>query len=159
MLSINLGRGLFRLWIVASFVWLVIVGAFVQEDIRRDVSRLTTDRSAEITRHALAERLPRPRIDWAARLRLRELEEEDRKARARTKQLIEGRLQATLPPGFVLETDELRASLLAGTEDTRTPSQLAQGNLMFAASFLLLPPILAFALGWAGLWIVRGFRS
>ena len=34
----------------------------------------------------------------------------------------------------------------------------AQGKLMSAASVLLLPPILAFALGWAGFWIMKGFR-
>ncbi len=48
MLSINWRRGLFRLWIAASFVWLIIAGAFVQEGIRRDVSTLMTDRSAEL---------------------------------------------------------------------------------------------------------------
>ena len=40
MLSINLRRGLFRLWMVASLVWLVSAGALFQEEIRRDVSTL-----------------------------------------------------------------------------------------------------------------------
>ena len=127
MPSMNLHRGLFRVWIIASFVWLVSAGALLQKDIRRDVSTLMADRPAEITQNKT---LPTP---------------------------------LTPPPGFVLENpseiDKLRASLLAGTEDTRTPSQRAQNNLMLSAGVLLLPPILAFALGWAGLWIMRGFRS
>jgi len=46
MISKNWRRGLFRLWIAASFVWLVGAGAFVQEGIRWDVSTLMTDRPA-----------------------------------------------------------------------------------------------------------------
>ena len=43
MISINFRRGLFRLWIAASVVWLVGAGAVMQEDIRRDVSTLTAE--------------------------------------------------------------------------------------------------------------------
>ena len=46
---------------------------------------------------------------------------------------------------------ELRASL-----ELR---QRAQELIVFASGVLLLPPLFAFALGWAGLWIVKGFRS
>ncbi len=35
----------------------------------------------------------------------------------------------------------------------------AQGNLIHAASVLLLPSIFLFALGWAGLWTWRAIRS
>ncbi len=96
MTAINFRRGLFRLWIVASVVWLVGGGVMFQEVVRRDVSTLMTDRSAE----------PPP------------------------------------PPGSEL------ASVVS-----------ARNNLTFVASGILLPPIFAFALGWAGLWILRGFRS
>ncbi len=92
MLSINWRRGLFRLWIAASFVWLVIAGAFLQEDIRREVSVLMTT-------------------------------------------------ELQPPPAFLgapWEKYEL---------------------IVFASGVLLLPPLFAFALGWAGLWIVKGFRS
>jgi len=96
------------MWIAASFVWLVGAGAFLQEDIRRDVSALMTDIAAETTQ------------------KLKSL--------------------APLPPGVVLDSEiEARAA--------------AQSDLIIAASAILLPPILAFALGWVGLWVVRGFRS
>jgi len=35
----------------------------------------------------------------------------------------------------------------------------AQGNLIHAASVLLLPSLFLFALGWAGIWTWRGIRS
>ncbi len=35
----------------------------------------------------------------------------------------------------------------------------AQGNLINAASILLLPSLLVYAIGWAGLWTWRGIRS
>jgi hypothetical protein len=35
----------------------------------------------------------------------------------------------------------------------------AQGNLIHAASVLLLPSLLVYAIGWAGLWTWRGIRS
>ena len=38
-------------------------------------------------------------------------------------------------------------------------TRLAQDRLMLSAIVVFLPPIFTFALGWAGLWIVRGFRS
>ncbi len=129
MLSINLRRGLFRLWIATSFVWLVIVGALSQEGIRWDVSTLTTDRPAaeeRIDSRPLREQLLRtcrdePRDKRGCRKKERSAEER-KKARAQQ-------------------------------------AQSAQGELMLSAIVLLLPPILAFALGWAGLWIMRGFRS
>ncbi len=34
----------------------------------------------------------------------------------------------------------------------------AQGNLIHAASVILLPPLLVFAIGWAGLWSWRGIE-
>ncbi len=94
MLSANWRRGLFRLWIAASFLWMVGAGAVFQKVIRRDVSTLMMDR----------------------------------------------------PPG-------------AFDEYPIVDDLIAQENLMFVASVILLPPILVLALGWAGLWIVRGFRS
>ena len=42
MLSINWRRGLFRIWIAASLVWLIGAGALMQKEIRRDVSALMT---------------------------------------------------------------------------------------------------------------------
>ena len=116
MLSINWRRGLFRLWIAASFVWLVSAGALLQEDIRRDVSTLRLPVSSFPEGATLIE-------PPAAKRVVRELQPDE----------------------------EIFVTVLM--------SQRAQGNLMFAASVLLLPPILAFALGWAGLWIMRGFRS
>ena len=41
----------------------------------------------------------------------------------------------------------------------RQTRKFAPDNLMIAAGFLFLPPLLLFALGWTGLWILRGFRS
>ena len=93
MIPINWRRGLFRLWIAASVVWLVGTGALLQEDIRGDVSTLTAEPPAN-------------------------------------------------PPP--------RSTLVIVIE--------ARKHLTFAVSVILLPPILLFALGWAGLWIVRGFR-
>ena len=58
MPSMNLHRGLFRVWIIASFVWLVGAGVLLQKDIRREVSRLTTDRPAEITKSETLPTLP-----------------------------------------------------------------------------------------------------
>ena len=117
------------MWIAASFVWLIIAGAFVQEGIRRDVSTLMTDRPAAkewIDSRPLREQILRacrdePRDKRGCRKKERSAEER-KKARAQQ-------------------------------------AQRAQVGLMASASVLLLPPILAFALGWAGLWIVRGFRS
>ena len=122
------------MWAVASFVWLVIAGAFVQEGIRWDVSTLMTDRPAAeewIDTRPLREQIlrscqdeptqGRPWIKYGCRKK--EMSAEERK-KARAQQ-----------------------------------AQRAQVGLMASASVLLLPPILAFALGWAGLWIVRGFRS
>ena len=43
MLSINWRRGLFRIWIAASLVWLIGAGAILQEGVRRDVSALLSD--------------------------------------------------------------------------------------------------------------------
>ena len=136
MLSINWRRGLFRLWIAASFVWLIIAGAFVQEGIRRDVSTLMTDRSAELRP------VTDPALTPPADAELSVVDE-----------LLSGK------SAIRSEFADLRARILAGTEDTRTPSQRAQDELTISASVLLLPPILTFALGWAGLWILRGFRS
>ncbi len=89
MISTNWRRGLFRLWMVASFVWLVIAGAFVQEGIRRDVSTLMTDRPAAeewIDSRPLREQLLRtcrdePRDKRGCRKKERSAEER-KKARA-----------------------------------------------------------------------------
>ncbi len=129
MLSIDWRRGLFRLWAVASFVWLVIAGAFVQEGIRWDVSTLMTDRPAAeewIDSRPLREQILRacrdePRDKRGCRKKERSAEER-KKARAQQ-------------------------------------AQRAQVSLMFSAIVLLIPPVLLFALGWAGLWIMKGFCS
>ncbi len=92
MLSINWRRGLFRLWIAASFVWLVGAGALLQGEMRRDVETLMT--------------------------------------------------AALQPPPAFLGAPWEKYELI-----------------VFASGVLLLPPLFAFALGWAGLWIVKGFRS
>jgi len=142
MISINFRRGLFRIWIVASVVWLVGGGAVWQKEIRRDVSTLMTaepatdavpDVASSWQDSPIVEEVPSPG-KWE--LRAQQIERMNR--------------------GMSLE--ELRASLV-GPKDTRTPSRRAQDSLTFAASVILLPPIFAFALGWAGLWILRGFRS
>ncbi len=140
MLSMNFRRGLFRLWIVASFVWLVSNGVVLQKDIRRDVATL---RQPVLSVQLIPLEPPAAKgvvrkLQPDEELRA-QTEMDERRARLR-------RLQEELR--VQTETDELRARV-----------QLAQSNLMLAASILLLPPILAFALGWAGLWIVRGFRS
>ena len=125
MIPINWRRGLFRMWIAASLVWLIGAGALMQKEIRRDVSALMT---AEI--QAPKDTSENPAFKGRAH---RELE---RRA-AEQGQTLEK---------FLNESAARRAA------------EQAQ-NLTFAASVILLPPILLFALGWAGLWIVRGFRS
>ncbi len=148
----NWRRGLFRLWLAASFLWLVGVGALLQEETRRDVSILWAfrDVTEEILEAAtspekdllaesppppidLAERSlnPPPPIDWVEELR--KLEEPD-----------------------ISPCEELNIRRLIARY---TPHKAAKNGLVVAAFVLLLPPILAFALGWAGLWILRGFRS
>ena len=124
MLSINWRRGLFRIWIAASLVWLIGAGALMQKEIRRDVSALMT---AEIQA---------PKRTSESRPKTRSLIELERRA-AEQGQTLEK---------FLIESAAQQAA------------EQAQ-NLTFAASVILLPPILLFALGWAGLWIVRGFRS
>ena len=125
MLSINWRRGLFRIWIAASFVWLVGAGAVWQKDIRQDVSRLMTAEIQTVTD-------PTTLMPW----------ERNWEEAPRVGETVYDRLQARL----------IR-------EEWARRVRAAPGKLMVAASVLLLPPILAFALGWAGLWIVRGFRS
>ena len=51
MLSINWRRGLFRLWIAASFVWLVGGGVMFQEEIRSEFSVMRIE-VAGLTDHA-----------------------------------------------------------------------------------------------------------
>ena len=143
MIAINFRRGLFRLWIAASVVWLVGAGVYLQGDIRFHVSALMTaepatdavpDVASSWQDSPIVEEAPSPG-KWE--LRAQQIERMNR--------------------GMSLE--ELRASLLAVPKDTRTPSQRAKDSLTFATSAILLPPIMLFALGWTGLWIVRGFRS
>ena len=140
MISINFRRGLFRLWIAASVVWLVGAGVVWQKDIRRDVSTLMTAESLQEKRliaKALQDEL---RASLAG--------QEDSSASPYWTAVAEG-----IERGISrTELEELYASL-AVPKDTRTPSQRAQDSLTFAASAILLPPILLFALGWAGLWI------
>ena len=135
MISTNWRRGLFRLWIAASFVWLVGAGAFLQEDIRREFSVLMT---AKVYNEEDARRL-------AAYVMCQ------RQARSKS-----GQEASSASPGSwkaaPLVCEFPRASL-------GPLRQRAQGDLIIFASVLLLPPILLFALGWAGLWIMRGFRS
>ncbi len=120
MLSINWRRGLMRLWIAASIVWLVAAGAVLQKDIRQDVSTLQRDASwlmeAEI---AQSKTLPMSPSDEEA-----------------------PKLRPLRPSDFPLKS-----------------TSLAQDRLMLSAIVVFLPPILAFALGRAGLWIMSGFRS
>jgi len=97
MISINWRRGLFRLWIVASVVWLVGGGVAYEGIIRREGAQLVAYVGLTDTDMALFEGFEIMPPDWSI--------------------------------------------------------------LTFVASVILLPPILLFALGWAGLWIVRGFRS
>ena len=127
MPSINLHRGLFRLWVVASLVWLVIVGVSVQDEIRRDVSTLTTE----------SRRPPRNLLAGQERQSLRKEE------------------LSELPAGFVPVSPKGQVAPIPFRFST---TQRAQRNLVAAVSGLLLPPILAFALGWAALWIMKGFR-
>ena len=176
----NLRRGFFRLWIAASFVWLVSAGTLFQEEIRRNVSTLWEQEGSVPIVPTACEKISG---DFVCRVRearyqipgdtppdtvhkiLQELERQYDEADRQMRQQV----APPPPPGAIPEVpgapgakllvgdDLLVARLLAGTEGARSP-QLAQGNLMFAASVLLLPPILAFALGWAGLWILGGFR-
>jgi len=128
-------RGLFRLWIVASFVWLVSAGALFQKEIRRDVSVLTTEA---------------PQVAGTAGPKW--YEQDAIVSQAERDEYL-SHIPA-LPPGYVLDNPPWEDS---GIQADR--AQGAQDNLMLSAIVLLLPPILAFALGWAGLWIMRGFRS
>ncbi len=114
LLSIDWRRGLQGLWIAASFVWLVSVGALLQAEIRRDVS---TFMFAEL----------RLETDPAF---LAQLKAPDSSPREKIYQ-------------FGLEYAARDA---------------AQGNLIHAASVILLPPLLVFAIGWAGLWSWRGIE-
>ena len=56
-----------------------------------------------------------------------------------------------------LQENEVQDKLLR--EEWARRVRAAPGNLMRAASVLFVPPILLFALGWTGLWILRGFRG
>jgi hypothetical protein len=114
MHSIDWRRGLFGLWIAASFVWLVSTGALLQEEIRRDVTTFT---SAELR----LDTDPAP---------LAQMKAPDSSPREKIYQ-------------FGLEYAARDA---------------AQGNLIHAASVILLPPLLVFAIGWAGLWSWRGIE-
>ncbi len=58
--SIDWRRGLFGLWIAASFVWLVSAGALLQEEIRRDVSTLMSAELRLDTDPALLAQLKAP---------------------------------------------------------------------------------------------------
>ena len=152
MLSLNLRRGLFRVWIVASFVWVISAGVVLQKDIRREVSRLMTDIPAEITQSKTLPTLPPGFVLDAppdpfeayppAITRPLTIEEVTRLRRERD--------QAPQEVAEERETDD--------GKKTRKQVRSAPRALMIAGSVLVLPPILAFALGWSGLWIMRGFR-
>ena len=153
MLSINWRRGLFRLWIAASIVWLVGAGAILQEGVRRNVSALLSD-------------VPQP---GSEREELTLSEREELTLRRKLKQgglspKQESDIRRRLDPGWIDFAAELRKSPAELAEEKRQEDRARQvraapGQLMISASLLLLPPILLFALGWAGLWIMRGFRS
>ncbi len=70
-------------------------------------------------------------------------------------------MEAAQRPDYSQQADDpsLLGAYLVEKAARAQQARLAQGDLMVSASVLLLPPILAFALGWAGLWIMRGFRS
>ncbi len=161
MLSINWRRGLFRLWIAASIVWLVGAGAILQEGVRRNVSALLSD-------------VPQPgsereELTLSEREELTLSEREELTLRRKLKQgglspKQESDIRRRLDPGWIDFAAELRKSPAELAEEKRQEDRARQvraapGQLMISASLLLLPPILLFALGWAGLWIMRGFRS
>ena len=68
------------------------------------------------------------------------------------------------PQILLMEPDEWKrpdlevASAIARKLQLAARKRQAPERLMLVASFLLLPPILALALGWAGIWIMRGFH-
>jgi len=138
MISVNWRRGLFRIWIAASVVWLVGAGAVMQSGIRRDVSTLS--------RHAGEEPL-----SAAVNKRVYELMEATKQAKAA--------LDLEAVEAYERDLSELAESLVVNAEERiKRKQRAAQYSLMLSASLLFLPPILLFALGWAGLWILRGFR-
>ncbi len=114
LLSIDWRRGLQGLWIAASFVWLVSVGALLQEEIRRDVSTLMSAESR-------LDMDPAPSVQLNA-------------------------------PGLGSGEKIYQFGLEYAARDA------AQGILIHAASVILLPPLLVFAIGWAGLWSWRGIE-
>ncbi len=182
MISINWRRGLFRMWIAASFVWLVGGGVMFQEEIRSEFSVMRIE-VAGLTDHAT------PTYDDAMRAlraadeaatsatdpRERQQYEKDARALARlARSLKKTEAQAAQPTE---QTEPQQQPTLENVEDARrlavivdrfreaSPGTVgrarenAQERLIVLTTVLLLPPILLFALGWAGLWIVRSFRS
>lgn len=155
------------MWIAASVVWLVGAGAVLQKDIRRDVATLVADRSVETTQNktltvedamkALRAAHDAGNVEDAQRLA--GIVKRRRQALSNS-----GQEDPSASPGswkeapLISEAPSMSYSL-AIPRDTRTRFQRAQDSLMLSAIILLLPPILLFTLGWAGLWIVRGFRS
>ena len=134
MISINWRRGLFRLWIAASLVWLLGAGAVMQKEIRSEVFWLTGDAGEEV--------VPQHWTFDEVMTALRAADEAGNVEDARRLAVIAARLRVE---PLLTQVGWARES--------------AQERLIVLMIVLWLPPILLFALGWTGLWIVRGFRS
>jgi len=133
MTVINFRRGLFQMWTAFSVVWLVGGGVMLQEEIRSEFSVMRIEVAGPWQQY------------WTfddVETALRAADEAGNVEDARRLAVIVDRFREAAP------------GMLVG----RAPEK-AQERLIDLTTILLLPPILLFALGWAGLWIVRGFRS
>ena len=128
-MTLNFRRGLFRVWIAASIVWLVGGGVSHLGEIQRDVSTLmTTDRSAE----------PDP-VDPVLLDAYRKLEA----------------TLADLPPAVPVAKSLLE---LWEDKDRKAGVRLARtASIILIPPILVLA--LGWTGIWAGLWIARGFRG
>ncbi|WP_376093857.1 hypothetical protein ACE7GA_26345 [Roseomonas sp. CCTCC AB2023176] len=139
-------RGLFRLWVVATCLWVLVAGTMTWVDERgitpaeqwwvlpsaeRGVYRL------ELASDAQALRATHDRIDYAHNIHLivpKETPQEDMRRYS---------------PTFVRDVVEARGQFLADERWDR---------LRRSASFILAAPVVVLGLGLASRWVVAGFR-
>lgn len=136
----NIGRGLLRLWIVASVTWLVAGVSLLQP--WEDVQRVRTDYRRDV--------LASEQGVLAAEALVRAGEEHLSRASGAT-EVAEAEEKLKLWKARLLANQLLSDGLRASSPDVL-------GALAFPLMCLLLPPLVALLLGAALFWAMRGFR-
>ena len=167
----NVGRGLFRGWILLTALWLIGAGAFAYFIIRDEFSRWKWQYI-----HIMRDDVPHPNeVDWsrpyyeimrspsAEKLHVTFAELEYQYVRAWNERVEEGKMVLKEMPdhsSLYLDADFTKADqeyLAKAFWDQRWWRYVS--FIKFWGPMLLVPPIVLFILGWAILWVGRGFKS